>query len=135
MANNSGKKGLAVLAAGAAAAAAGYYFYGSQNAPQNRRKAAKWAGDLKNDVIREAKKLPTMDRTSMARVIDAAVTAYGAARTVDRADLMQAAGELKKHWSRVVDEAKGAYSKATSTRAPAVKKRAGAKKSAKKKAK
>lgn len=125
------KTGLAMLAAGAAAAAAGYYFYASKNAPQHRKKAAKWAGDLKRDVVREAKKLPKLDKATLAKAVDAATAAYATARSIDKRDLLQAANELKRNWTRVVDEARGAVNGARAGAAKAAKKSA-PKKAAKK---
>ena len=46
--------GAGILAA-AAAAGTGYYFYTSDSAKKNRKIAAKWAGELKRDVIKRAK--------------------------------------------------------------------------------
>ncbi len=96
--------GAGAVAAAAAAAAAGYYFYASKDAKQHRKVAAKWAGGLKREVIREAKKLKTVDRAKIAAAIDTAVSAYENVRSVDSKELVRAAKELKNNWREVVAE-------------------------------
>ncbi|MEJ0054085.1 MAG: hypothetical protein WDN10_05205 [bacterium] len=93
--------GAATLAA-AAAAGAGYYFYASKDAKKHRKAAVKWAEDLRRDVMKEAKKLKTLDAKTMALIVDEASQAYQAARGIDRKDLKRAADELKANWQRVV---------------------------------
>ncbi len=96
--------GAGALAA-AAAAAAGYYFYASKDAKQHRKVAAKWAGGLKRDVLREAKKLKTMDRAKVVAAIETAVSAYEDVRSVNSKELVRAAKELKNNWREIALEA------------------------------
>lgn len=104
--NTRAGMGLAALAAGAAAAAAGYYFYASENAPKNRKIASKWAGDMKRDVIREAKKLQKIDKAAVVRLVDQASQAYAKnGPKIDKAALLKAASELKRHWDELRNEA------------------------------
>lgn len=93
------------VAAAAAAAAAGYYFYASKDAKQHRKVAAKWANDMKKDVVREAKKLKNVDAKTVARVIDTAAQGYAGARAVDMAEVRRAAKELKANWEMISREA------------------------------
>ena len=95
--------GAGLLAAGAAAAA-GYYFYGSKNAKKHRKIAAKWANDMKREVIREAKSLKKVSEKDFANIVDAATDAYKGVRSVDAADLKRAASELKSNWKMVQRE-------------------------------
>jgi uncharacterized protein HemX len=98
--------GLAALAAAGAAAAAGYYFYASENAPKNRKIAAKWAGDMKRDVVKEAKKLRKIDKAAVMKIVNQAQQAYAKnGPKIDKAALLKAASELKKHWDEIRDEA------------------------------
>jgi hypothetical protein len=126
------------LAAVAAAAGAGYYFYGDKSAKKHRAAASKWAKDMKQQVVREAKKVNNLDQKSLAKIVDAAAAAYATARSVDKNDLTAAARELKKHWKTVKEEVSGAAARAGSavkkavSKAPA--KKAPAKKAAPKKA-
>lgn len=91
----------------AAAVAAGYFFYASKNAPKHRRVAARWASGLKEETLREVKRLKKVDRVQVMKAIDAATAVYETARTVDRKDVMRAAKELKNNWQDVVSEAVG----------------------------
>lgn len=120
--------GAGVIAAGAAAAAAGYYFYASKNAKQNRKVAAKWATNMKQDVIKQAKKLKDMDKKQMIGIIDTAASAYASVKNVDRKDLDRAAKELKNNWQEIVSElqgsARGLRSRTVKTVKRAVKKSA-----------
>lgn len=98
--------GLAALAAAGAAAAAGYYFYASENAPKHRKIAAKWAGDMKKDVVREAKKLKKIDKAAVMKIVNQAQAAYAKnGPKIDKEALVKAATELKKHWDEIRDEA------------------------------
>ncbi len=98
--------GLAALAAAGAAAAAGYYFYASENAPKNRKIAAKWAGDMKRDVVKEAKKLQKIDKAAVMKIVNQAQAAYAKnGPKIDKEALLKAASELKKHWDEIRDEA------------------------------
>lgn len=98
--------GLAALAAAGAAAAAGYYFYASENAPKHRKIAAKWATDMKRDVVREAKKLHKIDKAAVMKIVNEARASYEKnGPKIDKEALMKAATELKKHWDEIRDEA------------------------------
>jgi hypothetical protein len=122
--------GVAAAAAAAAGAAAGYYFYGSKNAKQNRVIAAKWAKDLKRDVLVQAKKVQKMDRATMTSIIDKAAAAYETMRSIDRRELDRAVRELKNNWTILTSEVGGRGAKKS-----APKKRSAPKKAAKKSAK
>ncbi len=115
----------AALAAGAAAAA-GYYFYGSKNAEKHRNRAAKWARDLKAEAMRQAEKMPKIDKNSIAKAIDVASGAILAARTIDQKEVVRAASELKNYWQNMVAEmhAKKTAPKRTRAKGGAAKKRA-----------
>ncbi len=89
----------------AAAAAAGYYFYASTGARKHRKIAASWAGALKRDVVREARKMMHIDRARIASAIDAAAAAYESVRTIDGKQLVRATKELKDNWQKIVAEA------------------------------
>ncbi|MDB5237908.1 MAG: hypothetical protein JWM46_178 [Candidatus Kaiserbacteria bacterium] len=121
--------GAGVLAAGAAMAAAGYYFYASKDAKQNRKIAAKWAGNLKNDVVKQAKKVQNIDKAQLAKIIDQAAAAYETVRSVDKMDLQKAAKELKMNWQELAAELTGGMKKAGTSAKKTV---SNAKKSAKK---
>jgi hypothetical protein len=100
--------GAGIAAAAGAAAAAGYYFYASKDAAKNRRKTSKWATELKDKVVKEAKKqskvVAKFDKQAMAVIVDKASKAYEGARNVKREDLMAAANELKQNWQIIQAE-------------------------------
>ena len=103
--STTAKVGIVAAAATAAAAgAAGYYFYASKDAKDHRKKASKWAGKLKTDVIKQAKKIEKLDRKSIGAIVDQAGQAYHKLRSVDAGDVEAATRELKKHWEKIVAE-------------------------------
>lgn len=116
--------GAGVLAAVAAAGAASYYFYGAKDAKKHRNATAKWAKGLKNDVVREAKKLKDLDEKAMAVIVDQAAKAYKGLDDVTPGDLRAAVSELKGNWESVKKELKRTGAKAKATVKKAVKKAA-----------
>lgn len=116
--------GAGALAA-AGAAAAGFYFYAGKDAAKHRRKTAKWANEMKNQVVKEAKKqakvVAKLDKKAMDVIIDRASKAYESARNVKREDLMAAAMELKQNWKEIEAELAVAAKKSGSAAKKAVK--------------
>ncbi len=98
-----GKVGSGVIAA-AALAAAGYYFYASKDAKKNRRIAARWARELKKDVVKRAKALKKIDRTAVAAIVEQSTRAYKGVRNLDRGEIERAAKELKSNWKKIAVE-------------------------------
>lgn len=121
------------LAAAGAAAAAGYYFYASKNAKQHRKVAAKWADNMKKEVMKEAKHLEKLSEKDFAKVVDMVATAYSGVRSIKAADVKRAANELKSNWTMIEREL-GRTSRKDISRAKVVGKKAlsSAKKSVKK---
>lgn len=95
------------LAIGALAMAAGYYFYASKDAKKNRRIAAKWATDMKAEVLEKAENMKSMDKAKIAAAVDTVARAYKSAKNVDGKDLARAAKELKTNWKEIVQELSG----------------------------
>jgi hypothetical protein len=103
--NNTKSTVAATVGAGlAAAGAAGYYFYASPKAKSHRKIAAKWATDLKDDVVREAKKVQKLRAKDFAKIVDVAAEAYHGIRSIDAGDVRRAAKELKSNWQSVQEE-------------------------------
>ena len=98
------KIGTAIAVGAVAAAAAGYYFYGSARAKQHRAAVAKWAGDMKRDVMKEAKHLKSVNAENFAKVVDAVAETYQGVRSIKTKDLKRAADELKSNWKMVKGE-------------------------------
>ena len=114
--------GLGLAAAAAAASAAGFYFFGSKDAEKNRKKVSKWAGDMKNDVVKNAKKLKKLDEKAYKAIVDESMKAYTSVKSIDKADLAAAAAELKKNWAHVKSEIVRVEKKGVKTSSAAVKK-------------
>ena len=105
MANNSKTgTGLKVAAAVAGAAAAGYYFYASKDAKNHRKIAAKWATEMKSEVMKKAKALKNVDRKTYESIVTNAQKAYVGIKSMDRAEVERAAKELKSNWDLVAKE-------------------------------
>ena len=114
---NAGKTVMKVgagLATAAAVAAAGYYFYASKGAKKHRKIAAKWASDMKVEVIKEAKKLEKMSPKAYAALVDRIAKTYETARTIKAGDVKRAARELKANWTAIQREAKRTVHKSVS---------------------
>lgn len=114
--------GVGLGLAGAAAAAAGYFFYASKDAAKNRKKAHKWAADLKADVIKKAKAIEKLDEKAMKKIIAEASKAYESVASIDKKDLALAAAELKQNWMEVKKEVEKAGVKGAKTTKKVVKK-------------
>ncbi len=114
--------GAGVLAA--AAAGAGYYFYGAKGAKKHRAAAAKWTKDLKNTVVKEAKKIDKFDKKAVAMIVDRAAKTYETARNVRKEDLLEAAKELKANWQELQAEVQKTAKKSEKSAAMPVKKAA-----------
>jgi len=114
--------GAGLIAAGAAAAA-GYYFYGSPGAKKHRKIAAKWADDMKKEVVKEAKHLEKTSPKAFAAIVDRVAKTYQVARSVDAAEVRRAAKELKANWDTVKSEAKRTVRKSVSRAKKTVEKR------------
>jgi hypothetical protein len=94
------------LATAAAVAAAGYYFYGSKKAKSHRKIAAKWATDMKKEVIKEAKHLENVSPKAFSAIVDRVAKTYSVARSIDATNLKRAANELKANWEMIKRETK-----------------------------
>jgi hypothetical protein len=99
------------LAATGAAAALAYYFYGSDKAKQHRKKAAKWAHDMKGEVVKEIDYLRKTGPDGVAEVVDRVSRAYKDMRGVGSDELKRVVKELKSNWQLVQREAKAVTKK------------------------
>lgn len=96
--------GAGLVAAGVAAAA-GYYFYASKDAKKHRKIAAKWASDMKKEVLRETNRVKNINTKDFAKIVDTVASTYQSARSINAADVKRAAKELKANWEAVRREA------------------------------
>jgi hypothetical protein len=100
--------GVGIAAAAVAAAGAGYYFYFSKDAKRHRRIAARWATDLKREVVRQAKNARELERETVEAIVDRAAAAYRGVKSIDAAHLAAAVGELKDNWEEIKRELRSA---------------------------
>ncbi len=89
--------------AAVAAAAAGVYFLTGKNA-KNRKKLAKWAEDMKNDVVKELNKAGKHSKASYQQIVDSVAKNYKGLKNVSAPELSQMASELKSHWDIISAE-------------------------------
>lgn len=103
--NNSTKTAVAVGAglATVAAAAAAVYFMTGKNAG-NRKKIAKWAKDLQNDVVSELDKAGKATKASYGKMVDQVAKKYEGLKNVSREEIMEMASDLKNHWTTISAE-------------------------------
>jgi hypothetical protein len=102
----SQKKAIAIGAGAAAlaAAATGVYFMTGKHA-KNRKKVAKWMGDMQKEVIKELKKAGTTGEKAYNQAVDTVVKNYKTLRKVSSPELATAAAELKGSWDVIRKEA------------------------------
>lgn len=100
------------LAAAAATAAGAFYAFGGKKGAKNRHKVVKWAGDLKKDVVKQAKKVKKLDEQAYHAIVDEVANAYHAIQDIDPDHVMAAAGELKDGFAHVRKELKRTTAKA-----------------------
>ncbi|HEX3100055.1 MAG TPA: hypothetical protein VHQ41_03755 [Patescibacteria group bacterium] len=96
------KKALAVGAgvAAIAAAAAGVYMMTGKHA-KNRKKVAKWATNLQEDVIIELNKAGKASKQTYNKIVDNTAKSYKGLKNVSAAELTAVAGELKSSWDNI----------------------------------
>lgn len=82
----------------ATAALAGYYFYASKDAKKHRKAVSKWMGNLKEDVMVEAKRLKVATPEAFAIVVDSIASTYAKAKDVNASELSELIAELKGNW-------------------------------------
>lgn len=106
--------GVGLGLAAAAASAGAYYFYGAKGAAGNRKKAAKWADDMRADVLKKAKKLQKLDEKAYRAIVTESSKAYSTLKSVDPREVAKAAAELKASFLNVKRELSRVESKGAS---------------------
>jgi hypothetical protein len=91
-------------AAALAAAATGVYFMTGKHA-KNRKKVAKWVGDMQKEVIRELAKAKKSGQAAYNEAVDTVVKNYKSLKKVNSPELATAAAELKSSWDLIRKEA------------------------------
>jgi uncharacterized protein YpuA (DUF1002 family) len=86
--------------AAVAAVAAGVYMMTGKNA-KNRKKVAKWVGNLQTDVVRELDKAGNVTKATYNKVVDATAKNYKGLKDVSAVELASVAADLKSNWDRI----------------------------------
>ncbi len=86
-----------------AAAAAGVYFMTGKHA-KNRKKVAKWATNLKEDVVLDLNKAGKATKETYTKIVDSAAKNYKGLKNVSTAELAAVAAELKGSWDNISAE-------------------------------
>ena len=96
------KQALAIGAgvAALAAAATGVYFMTGKHA-KNRKKVAKWVGDMQKDVVAELNKAGKASQAVYNKTIDTVAKNYKGLKNVSATELALAATELKSSWDLI----------------------------------
>lgn len=89
--------------AAVAAAAAGVYFMTGKNA-KNRKKVAKWASNLQEDVILDLNKAGKATKATYNKIVDSAAKNYKGLKNVSATELAAMASELKSSWDTISAE-------------------------------
>ncbi len=98
--SSSQKLGLGVgLTAAAVAAAGAYFLYGSDQAPQNRKKVKGWMLKAKGEVLEALEKAEQMTETEFQTVVDGVLKTYNKAQTLSKKDLKDFKAEMSDNWS------------------------------------
>lgn len=103
------KQGLAVAGgiAALAAAATTVYFMTGKHA-KNRKKVAKWADNMRKDVVKELSKAGKASQATYNKAIDVVTKNYKGLKNVSATELALAAAELKSNWDMVRSQMDGA---------------------------
>ncbi len=128
----SQKLGIGVgLTAAAVAAAGAYFLYGSEAAPQNRKKVKGWMLKAKGEVLEALEKAEHMTEDEFQAVVEKVLATYGKAQALSKKELKDFKTEMTGNWGELV--ASGVAKVLTAEQiAKRVEKKQAAKKAAKK---
>ncbi len=99
----SQKLGIGVgLTAAAVAAAGAYFLYGSDEAPQNRKKVKGWMLKAKGEVLEALEKAEAMTEEEFRALVDGVLTTYDKAQTLSKKELKDFKNEMSANWTELV---------------------------------
>ncbi len=99
----SQKLGIGVgLTAAAVAAAGAYFLYGSDDAPQNRKKVKGWMLKAKGDVLQTLEKAEHMTEDQFHAVVDKVLTTYNKANDLSKKEMKDFKAEMLENWGGLV---------------------------------
>lgn len=105
--NNKGGigKALAVGAGVAVASAAAYLLMGPEG-KKNRKQIKGWAVKMKGEMIEKLEELQEVTEPVYNKVVDEISEKYAKVKNIDKEDVTEVVGELKKHWKALAKDAK-----------------------------
>lgn len=99
----SQKLGIGVgLTAAAVAAAGAYFLYGSDAAPQNRKKVKGWMLKAKGEVLEALEKAEHMTEAEFQSVVEKVLATYTKAQTLSKKELKDFKAEMAGNWGELV---------------------------------
>ncbi len=119
---SEGKVGTA-LAIGAGVAALGavtYFFFGPQG-KKNQKKVKGWMIKMKGEVVEKLEQAKEVTQPIYNEIVDKVASTYSKASSVDKAELIKLATDLKRQWNNISKTVKG-KSKVVKKKVNAVKK-------------
>lgn len=99
----SQKLGIGVgLTAAAVAAAGAYFLYGSEEAPQNRKKVKSWMLKAKGDVLQKLEAAEHMTEDEFHAVVDKVLAAYDKAHALSKKEMKDFKAEMHENWEDLI---------------------------------
>lgn len=100
-----------VIGAGVAGLAAGAYFFFGPKGKMHQKHAKAWAIKMKAEVIEKLESAREMSQPVYNNIIDTVAKQYAKGAKVGKAEIMDLATDLKKHWKAVSRTTKTAKAK------------------------
>lgn len=92
---------VAGVAALSAAAVGAYYLYGHKDAKKHRSTVKGWMLKAKGEVLEELEKVKDVSESAYMNAVDAVVSKYQAAKSIDADELSDFLNDMKDHWNGI----------------------------------
>jgi len=97
------KLGLGIgLTAAAVAAAGAFFLYGSDNAPENRKKVKGWMLKAKGEVLEKLEQAKHMTEGEFKEIVDGVALTYEKAQALSKKELSNFKKEMAENWQELV---------------------------------
>lgn len=96
---------LAVGAGVAVASAAAYLLMGPEG-KKNRKQIKGWAVKMKGEMIEKLEDLQEVTEPVYNKIVDQISEKYAKVKNIDKEDIDEVVGEVKKHWKALAKDAK-----------------------------
>lgn len=91
--------GIAGIVAAAAAAAGAVYLFGTKSGQKKGKQIKSWMIKMRADVMDEIKGMTDWSKEAYEKAVDTVMEKYKTLQEVNVEELVDVAGELKKHWN------------------------------------